>query len=173
MSAKKKAPENQWPNRIVDHGEEDPEQLLANPFNYRIHPKEQQDAMLGTIAEVGLIQSVIVNKRTGHLVDGHLRVILAMRAAQKKIPVVYVDLSEAEERKALASYDVLTGMVSIDKTMFAEMMADVEITDERFRALVDMTLKDFDGRKDVSFKVGGERCICPNCGSDHALRSGI
>jgi len=123
MTKKKSLPNNQWPNRIVDHGEEDPEQLLANPFNYRIHPKEQQDAMLGTIAEVGLIQSVIVNKRTGHLVDGHLRVILAMRAAQKKIPVVYVDLSEAEERKALASYDVLTGMVSIDKTMFAEMMA--------------------------------------------------
>src|SRR6266704_2927845 len=35
-----------WRNRIVGHGEEDPEQLLANPKNWRIHPKNQQDALV-------------------------------------------------------------------------------------------------------------------------------
>ena len=33
-----------WRNRIVGHGEEAPDQLLANPKNWRIHPKAQQDA---------------------------------------------------------------------------------------------------------------------------------
>ena len=34
-----------WRNRIVGHGEEPPEQLLANPANWRLHPTEQQRAL--------------------------------------------------------------------------------------------------------------------------------
>ena len=36
-----------WKNRIVGHGEESPEQLLANPKNWRTHPKEQREALAG------------------------------------------------------------------------------------------------------------------------------
>jgi DNA modification methylase len=50
-----------WRNRIVGHGEEDPTQLLANPKNWRIHPKAQQDALVGVLNEVGWVQDVIVN----------------------------------------------------------------------------------------------------------------
>lgn len=42
-----------WENRIVGQGEEAPDQLLANPANWRIHPN-------------------------GHVVDGHLRVAMAL-----------------------------------------------------------------------------------------------
>jgi hypothetical protein len=34
-----------WRNRIVGSGEEPPEQLLANPANWRIHPRGQQQAL--------------------------------------------------------------------------------------------------------------------------------
>jgi len=34
-------------NRITGTGEEAPDQLLANPANWRIHPKAQQDALAG------------------------------------------------------------------------------------------------------------------------------
>ena len=68
-----------WRNRIAGSGEESPDQLLANPRNFRRHPKHQQDALRGVLAEVGWVQDVIVNRTTGHLVDGHLRVELAMR----------------------------------------------------------------------------------------------
>ena len=33
-----------WRNRIVGHGEEAPDQLLANALNWRINPKAQQEA---------------------------------------------------------------------------------------------------------------------------------
>ncbi len=42
-----------WRNRIVGTGEEAPDQLLANPGNWRVHPKTQQDALAGTLDEVG------------------------------------------------------------------------------------------------------------------------
>ena len=54
----------EWRNRIIGVGEIDPEQILANPLNFRIHPKNQQDALLGVLDEVGWVQDVIVNART-------------------------------------------------------------------------------------------------------------
>src|ERR1700722_15600770 len=93
-----------WRNRIVGHGEEDPTQLLANPRNWRLHPKAQQDALAGVLEQVGWVQDVIVNKRTGFVVDGHARVALALSAGER-VPVVYVDLSEQEEALIIATLD--------------------------------------------------------------------
>ena len=62
-----------WRSRIVGHGEEAPDQLLANPRNYRIHPKAQQDALEGVLSEVGWVQNIIVNQRTGYVIDGQAR----------------------------------------------------------------------------------------------------
>ncbi len=81
MSKPKKQPKlspkpGSWRNRIVGHGEEDADQLLANPANWRIHPRAQRDALAGVLSEVGWVQDVIINRRTGHVVDGHLRVSL-------------------------------------------------------------------------------------------------
>ena len=65
-----------WANRIVNTGNENPIELLGrnNPDNWRLHPRVQQDALLGLMQDVGVVQDVIVNRRTGFLVDGHLSV---------------------------------------------------------------------------------------------------
>ena len=54
-----------WRNRILGGGEEAPDQLLANPTNWRIHPEAQQDALAGALDAVGWVQQVLVNRRTG------------------------------------------------------------------------------------------------------------
>jgi hypothetical protein len=46
-------------NRITGTGEEAPDQLLANPANWRIHPKAQQDALAGALDQVGWVQQVL------------------------------------------------------------------------------------------------------------------
>lgn len=71
-----------WRSRIVGTGEEAPDQLLANPRNWRIHPKAQQDALAGVLSEVGWVQNVIVNQRTGYVIDGHARVALAISVSR-------------------------------------------------------------------------------------------
>jgi hypothetical protein len=43
------APATAWRNRITGSGQEAPDQLLANPANWRIHPKAQQDALAGAL----------------------------------------------------------------------------------------------------------------------------
>jgi hypothetical protein len=94
-----------WRNRIVGQGTEAPEQLLANPRNWRVHGKTQQAALNGVLDEVGWVQQILVNQRTGHVVDGHLRVTLALRRNEPTVPVIYVDLTEQEEALVLATLD--------------------------------------------------------------------
>ena len=138
-----------WRNRIVGQGVESPEQLLANPRNWRIHPKAQQDALAGVLSEVGWVQNIIVNQRTGHVVDGHARVEIAISRGEAEVPVVYVDLDENEEGVILAALDPLAGMAVTDPEKWAELLAEISVTDEALRAM----LGNGEGVEPVGFPV--------------------
>jgi site-specific DNA-methyltransferase (adenine-specific) len=125
-----------WSNRIVGHADVPPDQLLANPENWRKHPTFQRKALAGVLSDVGVVQSVIVNKRTGRLVDGHLRVELALEQGQPTVPVVYVDLSEADELKILATIDPVSGLAETDREALASVLAQVETDDPGLQALL-------------------------------------
>jgi len=75
-----------WRNRITGSGEEAPDQLLANPANWRIHPKAQQEALAGALDQVGWVQQVLVNRRSGFVADGHAKVALALASCQAGVP---------------------------------------------------------------------------------------
>jgi len=125
-----------WANRIVGYGEEAPAALLANPANFRLHPKPQQDALAGVLAEVGLVQNVIVNRRTQHVVDGHLRISLAMRDDQPTVPITYVDLSEDEERLILATLDPIAAMAATDRDQLAALLEEVSTGEAAVQAML-------------------------------------
>jgi DNA modification methylase len=125
-----------WANRIVGSGNEAPDQLLANPSNWRTHPKAQREALRDVLGTVGYVAQVIVNQRTGHLVDGHLRVEEALSHGQPTIPVLYVDLSGDEERLVLASLDPLAAMATTDEAKLRELLADVSVDSEALAAML-------------------------------------
>lgn len=120
----------QFRTRITGEGMEQPDQLLANPFNFRRHPKEQLDALEGALDEIGWIQRVIVNTETGHLIDGHARVELAIRRGEKEIPVIYVELTETEERIALATIDPIAGMAYHDEQTLSEILDGLDVSNQ-------------------------------------------
>lgn len=121
-------PVSAWENRIIESGWEEPDQLLYNPFNARFHPLFQQEALTSLLREVGWVQRVIVNKRTQHIVDGHLRVSLA-HAANERVPVDYVDLSEDEERLLLATFDRITQLAVWDVGKVDELLPLISTSD--------------------------------------------
>lgn len=123
-------------NRIVGHGEERVDQMLANPLNFRLHPDNQQQALAGAIDDIGFIRSVTVNQRTGRVVDGHLRVTIAARSNVETLPVEYVDLDEAEEAQALLSLDPIAAMAASDKAKLDELMRAVQSDDERVQQMM-------------------------------------
>ena len=90
-----------------------PDQLLANPYNWRIHTQLQERALVGSLDTIGWLRTVLVNRTTGHVIDGHLRVETAITNGEP-VPVDYVDLTEDEERLALATLDPITSMAGRD-----------------------------------------------------------
>lgn len=125
-----------WQNRIVGHTEIDPQELVANPRNWRIHPKVQQEALQGVLDTVGWVDEVIVNKRTGFVVDGHLRVALALRNGAKSIPVQYIDVPEDTEMLVLASLDPLAALAVSDTDKLGELIAELQVEDVRVQTLL-------------------------------------
>lgn len=130
------APATAWRNRITGSGEEAPDQLLANPANWRIHPKTQQDALAGALDAVGWVQQVLVNRRTGFVVDGHARVALALSRGEPLVPVLYVDLDPDEEALVLATLDPIGAMAGRDDEKLRELLADVTVDDAGLLALL-------------------------------------
>ncbi len=130
----KKAP---WKNRIVGSADVDPTQLLANPRNWRTHPGAQRDALRGSLSEIGWVQQVLVNQRTGFVVDGHARVEEAISHGAKTVPVLYVDLSDEEERLVLATLDPIGAMADRDETRLTELLAELNAGDAGLQALLD------------------------------------
>ncbi len=120
----------EWNNRIVGHGEEAPDRLLANPKNWRVHPKSQQKALLGVLQQVGPVDEIIVNRRTGFVVNGHLRLELAISEKQATVPVSYVDLSEEEEALVLATFDPISALADQDKERLEALLKEVPPADE-------------------------------------------
>lgn len=133
---------DRWRNRIVGHGEEAPDQLLSNPWQWRVHPKAQQDSLKAVLDEVGWVQNVVVNKRTGHMVDGHARAGLAISLEEPLVPVVYVDLSEEEEKLILATLDPLGAMAAADKSILKELLESISATSEETKQLLERVAVD-------------------------------
>lgn len=127
-----------WANRIVDSGTADPAALIANDRNWRMHPPEQRRALGEVLDRVGWVQSVVVNRTTGRLVDGHLRVELARERGEAQVPVVYVELDEDEEALILATLDPIAGMARADADILAALMAAVSVPEDLSAVLGDI-----------------------------------
>ena len=177
-----------WQNRITRYGSEAPDQLLAHDRNWRIHPQAQQDALDGALRKVGVVQNVVVNERSGKMLDGHLRVQMAISSGQPTVPITYVDLSDEEELLILASLDPLTGLAGTDQKLLDSLITDLRLSDlgmdlgtgldDLLQSLSpDPSLAAVEGEDDVPSlpsepvsRLGdlwtfGGHVICPHCGT--------
>lgn len=121
----KKAP--RWKRRL--EGEikwMSPDDLLAHPDNWRIHPDQQRAILEGGLDDLGWVDTVKVSKKTSMILDGHARVFLA-RQQGEEVPVQYVvDLSDAEERKILASLNSITALADTDHAALLRVLNGVD-----------------------------------------------
>lgn len=132
--------EGRWQNRIVGYDPAYPvSQLMANPDNWRIHPDLQQQLLEGVLDEYGWVQAVTVNQQTGHMVDGHMRALLADRREEETVPAIIVDLSLEEERAILATLDPLAAMAGTDTDKLSALLSEVKDLsgDERVSMLLE------------------------------------
>ncbi|NNJ10547.1 ParB N-terminal domain-containing protein [Chloroflexales bacterium ZM16-3] len=140
-------------NRIVSYADVNPSTLLEHPDNLVIHTAEQEAQMLHLLQTVGWAARVLVNKNTGRIIDGHMRVAVAQQNGVATVPVAYLDLSEAEERKALLYLKRTTGLARIDPVNLEELMASVVTPD----AMVAQMMASFAAEAGVLAKQAREK----------------
>ena len=122
-------------NRIIGYATKPADQFQANPLNYRKHPQRQRDAVNGSLRELGWIAAVVENVQTGNLIDGHERVWQALKN-NEDVPYLQVDLTEAEERLALAIFDPITNMAETDAAILDKLLQDVNTGEAALQALL-------------------------------------
>jgi len=148
-------PDQAWRSRIVGEAEVAPEQLQAHPENWREHPPAQQAALARVIGEVGWIQRVVVNQRTGHMLDGHCRVELAVQRNEPTVPVLYVDLSEEEERVVLATFDPISALATENKARLKGVLDQIKTGREELLQTLGLLKQGFrTGAGNVTGSVG-------------------
>ena len=115
-------------------------ELLPNPKNWRTHPAAQQDALRGVLADVGYADALIARETPDGLmlVDGHLR---AETTPDAVVPVLVLDINEAEADLMLATLDPLAAMAGRDDERLTALLATVTSENDTINALL-QTLAD-------------------------------
>lgn len=115
--------------------------LIPNPKNWRIHPPAQADALRGVLSEIGYADALLVRETPEGLmlVDGHLR---AETTPEAEVPVLVLDVTEAEADKMLATLDPLAGMATADAGALAGLLGSIETESDAVAALLKTLAKD-------------------------------
>src|SRR6266508_1626327 len=130
-----------WQSRIVQHADVAPAELLNHPDNIKIHTEEQEADMVALFARVGWAAAVLVSEKSGRIIDGHMRVNVALRNGAASVPVDYVRLSDEEERKALLYLTRLPQFAQLDRVNLAEVIDTVSTGEDAISRMAEAFAK--------------------------------
>lgn len=140
-----------------------------------MHPGPQRDALRGSLDSVGWVQQVMVNRVTGHVVDGHARVEEALSRGEPAVPVLYVELTEEEEALVLATLDPIGAMAQSDRERLTQLLHDIDTDSVALTAML-AGLAEREGIIPPDFQPVGideqgrldqkAMVVCPSCGHE-------
>lgn len=113
--------------------------LVPNPKNWRTHTRAQSDALKGILAEVGYADALLARELPDGrlmLIDGHLR---AETTPDQLVPVLILDVTEAEADKLLATLDPLAAMAGTNSDAVRALLASVRTDSDAVKALLERT----------------------------------
>jgi hypothetical protein len=111
-------------------------ELRASASNWRLHGDQQKAAMRGILDEVGFVSGLIAFRdKRGKLtlIDGHLRKEIS---GDELVPVQVVDLTEAEAKKILATFDPIGAMATSNAEALESLLAGVKTDSEGVAAML-------------------------------------
>lgn len=118
------------------------ELLKPHPRNWRTHPAAQREALRGVLSEIGYADALVARELADgslELIDGHLRAEVTPDA---EVPVVVVDLDDAEAEKLLAVLDPLAALAGRDNDVLAALLQNVESENTALSEFLDSLLRE-------------------------------
>lgn len=89
-------------------------ELKPAQYNPRQLKKSQFEALRESLDKFGFVDPVVVNKKNNVIVGGHQRVKVWQDLGNEMVPVFWVDLDEAEERRLNVTLNAVTGEWDFD-----------------------------------------------------------
>jgi DNA modification methylase len=173
-------------------------ELVPNPKNWRRHPKEQSAALKGLLEEVGYADALIARELPDGrlmLIDGHLR---AETTKNAMVPVLILDVTEAEADKLLLTLDPLAAMAQADQDQVMALLETVRTDSQAVAALLERVAgqeawQAIDGLREIIdppaainradelkakwgtetgqlWRIGAHRVLCGDCRDESAVR---
>lgn len=116
--------------------------LLRNPKNWRRHSKAQAAALRGLLNEIGYADALLARELPDGrlmLIDGHLR---KETTPDQIVPVLILDVTEAEADKILLTLDPLAALAESDSERIKSLIETVQTENEAVRDLFRHTAGD-------------------------------
>ena len=122
-------------------------ELTPAPYNPRVMSSESKTALRESVLAFGLVEPIVWNRQTGHVVGGHQRLDVLVEAGVESVEVIEVSLAE-EREKALniaLNHRSLQGDWDLDKlTPLLEEIHDLpEFAPLKFDELEKIAITDF------------------------------
>jgi hypothetical protein len=115
-------------------------ELRPHPRNWRTHSDRQRDVLRGVLAEIGYADALLARELPDgslELIDGHLR---AETTPEMLVPVLVLDVDEAEAAKLLATLDPLANLAGTNSEMLAAVLAETMTDNGALQTLWDELL---------------------------------
>ena len=110
--------------------------LRPNPRNWKRHPKRQREALRALLSEIGFADAILARELEDgslQIIDGHLRQSMDPEAT---VPVLVLDVDEAEADKLLVTLDPLAALAIADPEPLRALLESVETSSEDVRMLL-------------------------------------
>jgi ParB-like chromosome segregation protein Spo0J len=142
--------------------------LLPATYNPRIMPAHEQQALARSLATFGMVEPIVANRhpsRVGIVVGGHQRLAAAISLGWATVPVVWVSLPEAAERRLNLALNNLSGRW--DEARLASVVSELHGTPvQDVTGLLPQEISNLvsGGRLDAVPSMGAAREErCPRC----------
>lgn len=119
-----------WPTRVVKLSE-----MIPDDKNARIIAPEALKGLKASIGRFGMVELIIWNERTKHIIGGHQRHAVLLQSGITEAPVVVVDMSPEDEQAARLTMNNIMIEGEFDEPVM-ELLKQVESSEpELFKAV--------------------------------------
>jgi len=163
-------PASRFADRVVELRRVPADTIKPNPWNWRLHPQNQSDALVEVLEDIGFAGALVARDTPEglELIDGHLRQEVA---GSDVVPVLVVEMDDQEVRRLLATLDPIGAMAQTDTSALQALLETLEVKGEATLAMLGELAaveepKEPEGPPEFPEIPGdiGTDYLCPSCG---------
>lgn len=144
-------------------------ELKPAPYNPRYLTAADREALKKSIQAYGLVQPLVWNKRTGHVVGGNQRLLILQEMGVEEVEVVVVDLSLDEEKTLNLALNKIGG--EWDNNKLVDVLTSLPDDLKELTGFTELEIEDLlsFGVKEIFTEVKKPKIkryfTCPQCGT--------